>query len=309
VHPPIALHVMTRILTRSKKDPKQPKVKMKTAAVESLVETLLSSVEQKLLEYDLTDVTGFDFRSTKSPQTPKDHCSNCGMEYPKGSRKLVCDQCKHTMSTKFDYGSLTDAIVWSFVYQSMNSDITCHSRGGKRGTLILRDFMRFLPEARKYKDLDELGEDFWKLQCYFVTHFIYVMSDWGERRLRRELYLEEFRFLTSSLNHAVDHNDPELVGEFLHCLSILGYSLEDGATNQAVEGLRRSFTDALRFLIASEASFDRSGRWTQKNSVAYARYHATWCGIVGLIPHARILKQPPVAFVASALGDPEPRFG
>jgi hypothetical protein len=264
------------------------------------------SISSKLIEFHLTELTGFDTTVGEPPQTPANHCSNCGETTRKQKRMQECPKCGHLLQTKFDYGSMTDAVVWAFVFDSMNLEVVCQNRGNKSGVLDIEDVFRHLPVARKYKELDELGEDFWKLQCYFVTHFIYVMSDWGERNLRRELYLEEFKYIISSLVYALDMADPELVGEFLHCLCILGYEPNDKYTNEHVAGLKELFLESTKFLIANERNYGESGTWTLKSSVAYARYHAAWCGVVGLVPHIARSKSP-VSFVG-LLNVPSPHF-
>ena len=98
--------------------------------------------------------------------------------------------------------------------------------------------------CRRYQRVDELGHDFFRLQCYFVTHFIYVMSDWGRHMLQRELFKEELVFISSNLAQVcireiedvllvtmswqvIFMEDPELTGEFIQCLRILGVSQMD----------------------------------------------------------------------------------
>ena len=115
----------------------------------------------------------------------------------------------------------------------------------------------------------------------------------------------EFIFIISSLNHALNVEDPEIVGELIHCLYILGYQMNDEVINKAIPKLRDLFIRSLEFLINCEGSFKECGMWTDKASVAYARYHAAWCGIVGLMPH--FSNEPPVAFVGN-LADVEPHF-
>jgi hypothetical protein len=53
------------------------------------------------------------------------------------------------------------------------------------------------------------------------------MSDWGRHTLRRELFEEEFVFIASNLTQVIFMEDPELTGEFLQCLRILGISRSD----------------------------------------------------------------------------------
>ena len=66
----------------------------------------------------------------------------------------------------------------------------------------IRDVLKLLPLARSYQvrpltpcslvpadvvepclvaqTIDELGDDTFNWQCYFVTHLVYVFSDWGQ---------------------------------------------------------------------------------------------------------------------------------
>ena len=121
----------------------------------------------------------------------------------------------------------------------------------------------------------ETGSNLFAHQCYFATHFIYMMSGWGMRRLDPSLFWEEVNFFldsfktgsiappcrflcsipppthtrarahTSLVSWVVSYHvvrratrvppclrfsptskqtliwkDPELVGEFLHCLRV-----------------------------------------------------------------------------------------
>jgi len=86
---------------------------------------------------------------------------------------------------------------------------------------------------------------------------------------------------------------------------VLGYRLDDDATNHAIPGLKEAFIECLKFLVTTEESFGTCGMWTGKTSVAYARYHAAWCGVVGLMP--RPIENEPVSFVGE-LGELVPRF-
>ena len=293
--------MLNRIIERSKHNSTHPCVRNRENA-SAVYKTLRDRLQKALLQFDINDITGFDPHRLEPPSTPSQHCSNCGQQNNK--KMVICTSCKHTLQKKFDYGSVTDAVVWAFVFNSIDLDLECQSKG-RHCTLEMADVLRILPEARKYRELDELGEDFWKLESYFVTHFIYAMSDWGERPLRRELYMEEFKFLTSSLNYALQLDDPELVGEFIHCLFILGYSENDEATTKAIPHLKEVYMDSLRYLLATEKKLGSIGSWTSKASVAYARYHSAWCGVVGLMPHKQLGK--PVAFLGN-LSHPNPRF-
>ena len=44
----------------------------------------------------------------------------------------------------------------------------------------------------------------YKQQCYFVTHVIYAFSDWGQHPLRRQLFIEEFKFMVSNASTVIE---------------------------------------------------------------------------------------------------------
>jgi len=81
--------------------------------------------------------------------------------------------------------------------------------------------LQYLPVFRCYQRLEDIGRDFYKHQCYFLTHLIYVFSDWGEHTLNRQLFAEEFDFIIRNMVIAIRLKDSEIVGEFLQCLKIL----------------------------------------------------------------------------------------
>jgi hypothetical protein len=86
----------------------------------------------------------------------------------------------------------------------------------------LRELLRLLPLLRSYQSLDILGMNTFTHQCYFVTHLIYLFSDYGQHTLNRHLFAEEFFFIIESMGVAVHIlDDPEIVGEFLQCMRIL----------------------------------------------------------------------------------------
>ena len=53
---------------------------------------------------------------------------------------------------KVDYGSLTDALVFTYIFEDIGIDLKC---GTQRATL--RDVVKLLPLARSYQRIDELG--------------------------------------------------------------------------------------------------------------------------------------------------------
>jgi len=100
-----------------------------------------------------------------------------------------------------------------------------------------------------------------------VTHVVYVKSGWGLQP-PSEPCDAEFRYIVDNLPRAIAQEDMELVGEFVHCLRILGRTLsaaQQALVRQGRELLARPH-DAL---WRSRASF-------------YTKFHTAWCVAVGL---------------------------
>jgi hypothetical protein len=126
-----------------------------------------------------------------------------------------------------------------------------------------------------YLPMDHLGKDLFKQQCYCVTHLILALSNYGRYRLPSRLFRAEWKFLHTELRTVLRMEDPELVGEFVDCLSILC------APEQSLDLIR-----GRSFLLDLEARFGTRGRWTDTDADFYRHYHSSWCAAVGLMDHA-----------------------
>jgi hypothetical protein len=215
----------------------------------------------------------YDPRTKKLPMTTKSHCSNCG----ETSAENPCEECHHEMHSVVDYAVLTEAFVWPFVF------------GETKGHgMSKQNLVALLPEIRKYKELDEMGLNAWTHQCYFVTHFLYVMSNWGTVLLRAEMYIEEFTYIARNMVHAIRFHEAEIVGEFLHCLGVLGCNLSSVGAFEArgFRGLKHVMRAAIEYL---------SKKWFDKpKPTTYDLYHAAFCGVAGLAAADGCLKNKPV---------------
>lgn len=222
----------------------------------------------------LNDIIGNKMPSKCLPMTPKNYCTHCGFDYFKGKAvPTTCSSCGHVMQQKVDYSSLCDALVFAYIFEDIGIDFTC---GSERLTLM--DIVKLLPLARCYQRIDELGKDTYKWQCYFITHVIYVFSDWGQHPLSRQLFAEEFEFLVGNMDLAIRLNDPELVGEFLQCLKILG--MEEWQD----QDVWYVMTVGYEYLMKLEYSLQGMGRWiTSRN--AKDQYHTSYCASIGLLEH------------------------
>ena len=137
------------------------------------------------------------------------------------SKILVkCIQCDQMIVQNINYSSYNDLLLWLYLFQEL--DLDCSSFLAGTLTDNIMSLLRILPLMRSYQSLDTVGQNTFIHQCYFVTHLIYFFSDYGSHPLTRELFAEEFIFILESIPIAVQQlDDPELVGEFLHCLNIL----------------------------------------------------------------------------------------
>jgi hypothetical protein len=171
---------------------------------------------------------------------------------------------------------------------AQGAGIDTHFNGGHY--IPLSSVLQYLPIVRSYQPVDVLGHNFYKLQCYFITHFIYVFSDWGHHRLRRELFAEEFNFIVANLHMVIRLKDSEIVGEFLQCLCILQFTPETDPELVPI------FEAGKKFLIRAEAKQGNCGLWRTHNAPLeerltvsariYDKYHSSYCASVGLIDYA-----------------------
>lgn len=245
--------------------------------------TLVKQLEVALSKMDANDVMGCDLsKGGLLPLTPRDHCGHCGSTN-NSKHAAECSYCQQPLSCKVDYGVLTDALVWGYCFRETNTNYTMLC-----SACPLQSVIKLLPLARCYQRPDELGSDFYKLQCYFLTHLIYVFSDWGQHSLHRQLFAEEFRFIVENLLLAINElKDPEIVGEFLQCLKILQF------TPESDPDLVPMFLLGVKFLISEEKDAGCKGVWTSKSGKSrlgkakdYDRYHASYCATIALMDYS-----------------------
>lgn len=157
-----------------------------------------------------------------------------------------------------DDEDLCDAVVWLFVLE-------------RAGLRAFDDWRPRIWVALEHLRLNYgMAEDrnAWQWTSYLVTHVVYVKSAWGLQP-PSEPCLEEFTYITTNLPRALAHEDVELVGEFLHCLRVLG---------QLLDGKQQALVQRGRALL----SRPHDGLWRSKRVSFYTKYHSAWCIAVGL---------------------------
>lgn len=210
---------------------------------------------------DIVALTADELAPTAGvPDTRKaGYCRKCG-RYEKMSR-VHCPTCKKPLQRDTDWEALTEAMVWT----SLFAELGCAVK-----TCTLDQVFRFIPLLRPYGTFQFQGRDSYILMCYFITHLVYVASGWGAVCLgpHWRYFVEERLFLRANMNVVVETlKDPELVGEFVHALRILG---EDDWSHPMTQGIV--------FLLETE----EKGRFVEDGDPYRKRYHAAFCGIAGL---------------------------
>lgn len=127
-----------------------------------------------------------------------------------------------------------------------------------------RDVLKWMPCLRPYTGHNE-SVDFDAF--YAVTHVIYTLNGYSERRISASLLPDEFAYLRHKLSDAMNNADPEMVGEALDTLRAAGYE-NDPEVQKGVE-----------YLIENQRP---DGAWAGDEDDIYTEYHSAWTGIDGL---------------------------
>jgi hypothetical protein len=132
------------------------------------------------------------------------------------------------------------------------------------------EVLGWLPALRPHRGAE--APEFYDA-VYAVTHVVYTLNDYGQRRVPASLLPEEFAYLRSNLRVAVARGDADMLGEFMDSLRAFG--LTDGDA-EIVEGMG--------YLLAHQ---NPDGSWGDPNEKdIYLRYHPTWNAVAALSNYA-----------------------
>jgi hypothetical protein len=127
-----------------------------------------------------------------------------------------------------------------------------------------REVMRWLPGMRPYPSSGSDSFD----AFYAVTHVVYTLNGYGERRISPRLLPQEVALLKRGLALSIAERDPERVGEGLDSLRAFGYDRSEPLIARGVA-----------YLIASQRP---DGSWAGEPDDVYTQYHSAWTGLDGL---------------------------
>lgn len=127
-----------------------------------------------------------------------------------------------------------------------------------------RDVVKWLPRLHPYREGDEsLQFD----EFYAITHLIYTLNAYGEHRVSPSSLLEEIGFLKRRMSEALDDDDPEMVGEGMDCLKMLGFENDPLVLR------------GKQYLLSTQRP---DGTWAGDPDDIFTAYHSAWTSIDGL---------------------------
>jgi hypothetical protein len=127
-----------------------------------------------------------------------------------------------------------------------------------------RDVLKWMSCFRPYEGLDD-SVDYDAF--YAVTHVIYTLNRYSEKRIARSLLPQEIVYLHRELTGAMEDEDPEMVGEALDTLRAAGF--EDDPEVQK----------GMAYLVSEQRP---DGSWAGDKDDMYTEYHSAWTGVDGL---------------------------
>ena len=152
------------------------------------------------------------------------------------------------------YDTWTDALITSYF-----GDVSGIELGAP-----LRDVLKWRPCMLPYEGHEE-DADF--DAYYSVTHIVYALDHYDERRIAAALLPEEFAFIRPHLTAAIASDDPEMVAEALDTLRAAGFE-KDSDVQKGMD-----------YLVSAQRP---DGTWAGDSDDPYTEYHAAWAGIDAL---------------------------
>lgn len=229
----------------------------------------VAALRSAVASHSAEDILRFDATRFHNTLPTQSYCRPCG-EFQKGSKGGVCpnEGCGRLLTAEDDFEFLCESLVWTSLFRELGLNPVQTADAEVSFECILR----LIKCMRPYRSLEDRGIDSFKLQCYFLTHLTFVLTKWGACAMQpRSLFIEEYLFLLANMDVVIRMDDAELVGEFLQALHIL-----------AVPHSSAVMQKGYHYLISHERKGTMRGNWVQSSAPFYQKYHAAYCGIIGL---------------------------
>ena len=101
-------------------------------------------LREAILQFDVTDMLGYDPTKRQVPLTDTRHCAHCSIRCLIMISCLIgfllttggkinsrgapnCADCNAFLRSRIDYGSLTDALVWSHLFEEIRVPLICNN--------------------------------------------------------------------------------------------------------------------------------------------------------------------------------------
>ena len=200
----------------------------------------------------------FDPRAEPPPRDVPAECEVDRAWHPRGAS--VCRRCGRALKMRTPQDVWYDALITAYVGE----------RYGVRLGASYAEVLGWLPSLRPHAGPD--SPEFYDT-VYAVTHVVYTLNDYGQRRVPASLLPEEFAFLKSNLRAAVAAEDADMLGEFMDTLRAFGLTDADAEIREGAE-----------YLLARQ---NADGSWGDpRERDIYKRYHPTWNAVAALSDYA-----------------------
>jgi len=139
------------------------------------------------------------------------------------------------------------------------------------GSSQLGTVLRFIARRRHVSYLDDDDGELFFDHAYLMTHFAFVVSDYGDVLLSETRLPSVQPYLRANFEAVLDEDDIELVGEFVDVLRSFGHTEDND-----------SIVDrGTRFLLEKQSQDGSWGPWRSEED-PYDAIHYTWCAVGGL---------------------------
>ena len=210
-------------------------------------------------QFSAQDLLGFN-PANEPPAYDLPYRCDCGFQNQRGRKS--CKACKRRLEYQSRYRVWMEALSNTYV--------------GERCGIIFgakyQHVLKWLPAMRPYPANAERDVELLRESIFAVTHIVYTLNNYSTHRIRSAWLPQEFVFLKTNVDTAIERNDPEVLGELLDSLKAFGL--------RATHPLIRRGTE---FLLTTQ---NEDGSWGEAVERIRTRCHTTWTAVDGLREHA-----------------------